>query len=298
MKTDWKVYTLESLDKEKWDQLIYNSDQGNFYNQTSILECLPGKPIFYVKKDYSSGICLPFKNFGPISRIVQPPFIQQLGFISKGKFDIDPYILSKLKRSKIPILRQGYHFNQGNIDLDFGPLKPQIKSSINLVLELSKSLENIRSSYSTNLKRNLKKGLKNEISIEDSISIDDFMGQFFLNMNSRIKSVNPPTISMLKRMLINLKASGQISLLTASKHSETLGGIALGRFKERTTYWLGFSSQKGLEYGAMPLLLDKGIENASKNCTEFDFEGGNLEGTRTFFEQFKPEQKPFPVLIW
>lgn len=298
MKKDWQVHTLNTLDKEKWDQLNKNSRGGSFFNQSFILEALPIVPRFFIYGDYDSGICIPYSKFGPFKRVLQPTFIQKLGFISSKEFD--PSIpLKALQTNRIPFINQGYNFNEGNSDLDFRQLGKRLITKKSLILNLKLGVEEIQKRYSTNLKRNIKKAHKHQLTEKSGQDTTEFVIRFFEEMGNKIPALKEQRKETIKVLLSRLQSMNQLRLVYAEKpQGSKIAGLVLVKFKNRTTYWLGYSTSEGLNLGAMPFLLDSALRKESEDSTIFDFEGGNLKGTKRFFEQFRPEEETYPSLNW
>ena len=114
-------------------------------------------------------------------------------------------------------------------------------------------------------------------------------------LKTLLKRKMHPKIQDLKRAL--KKGQPDIRFFcTVNNKGSVLSGAAFVSFKSRLTYWNGFSSPEGKSVGAMGFLMDQAIKYAAKEHKEFDFESGNLEGTKRFFSQFKPDERHYPII--
>lgn len=289
--------TISDLDIPNWDRLVLKADGAPFYCLSQVLKGLHRNWNFIVQTEnageYGAGIALPVKNFLGLKRIVQPAFCQQLGIINLPKNSKSIFLAEAISHSGIR--HWAYHFNESDQPI----IKEDNLSWIqkdNLVLGLEQDLELIRGGYSKNLKRKLKDAEKSGLSIQE-LTFKEYW-PVYLKQYKSLGTGTPKRAlenlrSVLEKDLPNCKKSFMV--VGNSTDKNLAGGIFIG-FKKRITYWSGFSNQAGKDKGAMAYLMNEMIGIAKGSYDEFDFETGNLEGTRRFFLQFRPEERHFPFL--
>ncbi len=293
-----KKIPLSDLDPKKWNQLVLDSDSAPFYCLFEVLSGLNSKWIFIVDENgsggYDAGMPIPLKNFLWKKRVVQPAFCQQLGIIAIDTAHKSDFLERAL--SIIDIDSWAYHFNETDSSISSGidtlwELKP------NLVLSLNHSQEEIRSSYNSNLKRKLKTAAKSDLTISKQ-EPNDFCPLFiseYTKLGTRTsKKALENVCSVIQSDIPEMEVD--LELVRDTSDRIMAGGIFIG-FGSRITYWSGFSTVAGKDLGAMAYLMEGMISKSVGKYSEFDFETGNLPGTRRFFSQFKPEERKYPVLI-
>jgi len=275
------------IDKNLWDEKIYQSKNGVLYAMSWYLDVAsPGWEALVID-NYSLVMPLPLKSKYGLKYLIQPFYTQQLGVFSDNEISLNtfqkfieaiPYKLYRLQ------LNAGNCFNQ-----EKGLLKP------NFTLSLDKSYDEIKAKYNQNCKRNLKKSDKVHQKVKDNISVEQYLN--FIETNLVFKPIKG-IMSVLKSILIvTLKNdSAKILSVVSEDTNEILASVFLVYWKNRIYYLMPGSSQKGKEFNSMVFLVDKLIKQNSERDILIDFEGSSIEGVARFYKGFGALPEYYPLL--
>jgi hypothetical protein len=278
--------------------MVLISDSGLFYHLSDILFALNQNWEFHVETDqtgdFRMGIALPIKRTLGLKRIIQPAFCQQLGIIGSSEKENQDHFRELLSKSK-GVISWAYQFNEGNFLPTMKQGNENWKEGINLVLKLDKPIEEIQRSYSNNLSRKLKKARASRLSF-NPCKLENILPTLESELLQGLKTLKKRSLSNLMKALNKTIPNLNFHFFKVEDESGELlsGGVFVG-FKKRFTYWAGFSTERGKQFGAMAFLIDQVIDFSKRDYEEFDFESGNLSGTSRFFMQFKPEERLYPI---
>lgn len=293
-----KKYSQKNLDPQKWDELVKNSSQGLFYCLFDILTALHSQWEFFVwqeGEEFQWGTALPVKKAFGFKRVVQPAFCQQLGIM--GNFDgKDADVMEQVIGLSKGIITWAYHLNENNHLSALVHKRFRVLQKRNLVLNLNQPFEERERSYSNNLKRKIKKAHGSGLKLEEQ-TLDVFWPIYSKEYSALPHTGGDGAVENLRKALKSSSESlfRKLYLVHSQDGVPLAGGIFIG-FNKRLTYWSGFSNPLGKDLGAMAFLMNSVIRAHESDFLEFDFETGNLEGTRRFFGQFRPDERPFQVI--
>ncbi|MBA3665074.1 MAG: GNAT family N-acetyltransferase [Bacteroidetes bacterium] len=159
-------------------------------------------------------------------------------------------------------------------------------------INLSKTIEDIKSNFDSKNRNVISKALKEQVSVEENTLSKTDLFSFFNNSLSTTDA-NIYT-EELKNIFIEFSdASNSFSL--EAKKENTLIGVVFCVFDKNVCYYLlgGVNKASGIQ-GVNNLLVQKSIEKAKDlGCITFDFEGSMLKGVEKFFRGFGPELVPY-----
>ena len=139
----------KDIDFNRWDETIASASNAIIYAESWFLNCTTNNQWdALIDDDYVSVMPLPFnRKLLGYHQLYQPFFTQQLGVFSKNSaIDVEPFIEHIPAKFK----RQQYAFNWKNNC-------PSLASKTNLVVDLSKSYEEIESTFSSSLRKRIRK---------------------------------------------------------------------------------------------------------------------------------------------
>ncbi|GIN61997.1 hypothetical protein J27TS8_19900 [Robertmurraya siralis] len=144
-------------------------------------------------------------------------------------------------------------------------------------VDLSLSLDEIRSQYSKNAKRNIRKAVKNEVTISVANSkeeIDQFTNMYYETMDRhKASKFYYFDRSYFHKQLMDTNLSKSV-LLLAWSHSEMIAGVLLLIGNQFAHYHLGASRAEFLSLRPNHLLFDAMIEYAKMCHSKFLHLGG------------------------
>jgi len=269
------------IDKQKWDSVIENAENGLVYAFSWYLDIVSPKWDALVVGDYERVMPLTHKRKYGIKYLIQPPFCQQLGvFPFKMNHNVDLFLNQ---------ISGKFKFIDININYKNSISQYKKTERINSILNLDKPYEFIQSNYSVNTKRNLKKGQSANLNI-----IEDYNYKTIFDFK-RKNAVEQINNSNYKALFQILKRSSEIKkgegYAVHDNSGNLLSAVFLIKDLKRIILLISISSNAGKEKLAMFLLLDYIIKKYSGQNYIFDFEGGSIEGIKRFFEGFGAQKE-------
>lgn len=278
-----KLLKRHQIDFKKYDLCIEKASNTIIYAYSWYLDIVSYKNWqVLVLDDYKAVMPLPFARIKRklfVKMLAQPLFCQQLGvFYTKElkQATIDLF-LKEYQKNKL----FSYQFNHGNSPV-LEKLTPKIEK-VNYELNLNQSHDTIRLNYSKNLKRNLKKALKNDLSLTNTITVNQFLSFKKENTKHHIKKSQYTLMSSLLTQLIQLNKAQFYGVLKEERV------VAIGFFihaNKRIIHLFSASTQKGKTLAAVAYLFDHLIRENAHTNTLFDFEGSMIPGVAQFFKSF------------
>lgn len=272
-----------SIDKEKWDQVISASRNGLIYANSWYLDSVSPNWEALVSDDYTYVFPIPIKRKFKLPYIVQPILTQQLGLFSNQLITSD---IIQLFIKKFPSYSYELNLNEHNH-------LPELDGIPNFVLDLNKSYEELSSNYSKNTVRNISKAQKLHLKIVDELSIETFIS-FYQNTSKTYKSASSECLRNLIEIGLQLgyfKVSGVIN-----EANEMIAALCYTEFKQRITYLAPVSNEEGKKAFAMFYLVDQLIQREALKDKILDFEGSRIEGIARFYKGFGAKNHPYYIL--
>jgi len=275
--------THNEIDFQKWDDTILNAGNSLVYAESWYLDIVSHNWEALVLGDYEYVMPLPVKRKFGLSFLVQPPLTQQLGIFSNQIIDEN---IVELFIKNIPY--RSYHLNLNEQNpFEKGILQP------NLLLPLNKKYNTLFSNYSTNTKRNIKKAQQAQISVSEDITPEQFLEFYFLAMNNEAK----PDKNLTEKIVKTGFEKKKLKLYAANTQGKELTSVlCLLCSGKRLIYLLAASNEKGKEFSAMSLIVDKVIQDFAETNLCFDFEGSKVETIARFYQGFGTEGTTFPQI--
>jgi len=273
------------INKESWNDVISNSPHETIYPYSWYLDACALNWGGFIMNDYECIMPVAFKKVAGLKYTYQPLYCQQLGVYSKQRVDseISRMFLHALKKQ----FNMGdYAFNAGNI---LGEEKGfEITDNVNYVLQLSDQYEEIETNYNEYCKRNIKKAVSHGLEFSKNFKIKDLIA---LKRSFDTADRNEEEYVHMEDFFSDLNRQGKIQVVGARKEGELLAGAIFAYSEQRIVYLFSASSQKGKEYKAMFMILDKIIQLHCGEIRKFDFEGSNISSIANFFRGFgaKPD---------
>lgn len=280
----------EEINFSKWDKCVESSLANMIYAYSWSLDLLADDWDGLVLDDYEAVMPLPFRKKYSFYYLYQAEMMQQGGIFS-----------SKLLNSKIVqefIDAIPSHFRLVEIMLNYTNNFPldMLTQRINLILDLSPSVLNLRTAYSENTKRNIKKAKKQNISLHHSFDWKNILSLFSENKANELKIGK----SWLKRLTaiahaLYHKTYGH-TISAYNTKNQCIAGIFYVYYKKRVYFLFSGSGTEAKSVGAMHFLVDALIEKFAEDQNILDFEGSNNEGLARFYKSFAATEQNYPFL--
>jgi hypothetical protein len=236
-----------------------------------------------VENDYERVMPLTAGRKMGIDYLFQPRFTQQLGIFSQTLLSGD------VVNSFLQAIPRKYRFIEINLNTFNNIEHPgkNFHSWKNHELDLINTYENIRNSYSQNLKRNLKKASQANLSIVKNIKPEDVIAIFKENKGKELEHLTDQDYQLLRRLtyLMIYKRMAQV-VGVYDENNVLIAGVFFVFSHKKAIFYFSATSSKAKEVMAMPWLIDKFISENTGSHLTLDFEGSNNEHLARFYKSF------------
>lgn len=274
---EFQYISRTEVDESQWNHLVENHPISSPYFHTAYLDAVCDWEAI-VSKDYQLIFPLPYRRKKGVNYIYTPDFVQQLGVLSVGTFNMDDVLSLIPKKYKLIELA----FNETNVGW-----KGELRR--NVVLDLSPSYEELHSKFSSNHKRNLKKVFKELVfRTADLRSVWEL---FKSNKGQSLNKFNEVTFEHLSRIF---HSKMDVEVMGAYEGDELLTGMVLVRFQKRHIFLFSGNSDRGKELKGMYGLINREIEQLAGSEGIFDFEGSNDDNLARFYKGFGGREVFYP----
>lgn len=278
-----KYLKHREIDTEKWDACIGKAFNGMVYGWSWYLDLVSEGWEALVENDYERVMPLTKGRKMGIDYLFQPRFTQQLGIFSQT------LLSGEVVKSFLQAIPKKYRFIEINLNTFNNIDEPEkyFHTWKNHELDMISSYENIRDSYSQNLKRNLKKASQFKLSLVKNIKPDDIIAIFRENKGRELENLAEKDYQLLKRLIyvmIYKRIAHTIGVY--DENNVLIAGVFFIFSHKKAIFYFSATSTRAKETRAMPFLIDQFIfENAGSHLT-LDFEGSNNEHLARFYKSF------------
>lgn len=282
------------IDKQRWDECIEASPNGLIYARSFYLDNICPHWSALAGENYEWLLPITHKTKFGIAYLYQPPFTQQLGVFSKAGVLV-PY------QEIIEWLKVHYKFWEVNwnyaTDSRIFISSLQITAANNFILNLSNVYESISSNYHNVLIKNLKRSKSFKPvykTTEDFNTCIDLYRQYYGN---RISHVKPTHYQKFSNICFYASEHKMLQCRQALDNENELLAIALLLYDGKRLYLLmNVTTDAGRKKQANHFLLNEIIREFSGRKLSLDFEGSDLPGVKTFYEDFGAVNQPYFML--
>ena len=278
-----KYLTYEEIDKQRWDECIYNSFNGIVYAYSWYLDIVCPSWEALVENDYERVFPLTGRKKTGINYLYQPCFSQQLGVFSRN-------ILSEeIIENFIKAIPSKYKFVEINFNT-FNKLNSEkfnITRNLTHELDLISSYENLYHNYSENTKRNLKLANNSLLTQSTLTNADVIINLFRLNKGKEIKTLNEKDYLLLKKIVSSGIRKNILQIRTVKNKDEQLcAGAIFIESNRKVIFLFSAINDEAKTNGAMFFLIDSFIKENSQHNLTLDFEGSNNPNLARFYKSF------------
>ncbi|MEO7209528.1 MAG: hypothetical protein ABIY35_01175 [Chitinophagaceae bacterium] len=282
-----QIIPSDKIDQAKWNACIEQSASHLIYAKTFYLDYLADQWHGFVIGDYECVMPVPWRKKYSIRYTYQVPFIQQLGIFGKQSKPDESQLLQALQQF---CTYGDYVFNFCN----GSPTKDCILKN-NFILELS-SYRFISENYSPDLRQNLKKAC-NQILNYKYISHEKAIDIFYELYHIKTPHVPKENYSKFKKLCDHLNISGNVHCREVINAKNETAAIALFLQDGNRIYnMMNSTPVAGRKISANHFLMDKVLEEFCGKNLVFDFEGSDIPGIKSFYENFGATLQPYASL--
>ncbi len=289
-----RYLTYEEIEKEKWDDCIRRSFNGNIYGFSWFLDIVAEHWEGLVENDYERVFPLTQGKKLGIRYLYQPFFTQQLGIFSRNILtqEVVAGFLKAIphKFKWIEILLNSYNRVE---DTDF-----RVVPQINHELDLIKPYESLYKAFSKNTKRNIKKAEKEGVTIANNVKPEKIVELFRNNRGKDIRHLGDREYMRLRRLIYTCIYGNRAEVYGAyTQRNELCAGAFFIKGNRRVTFIFSGLNKEGRHLSAMHCLINEFIRKNATSHLTFDFDGSNDPNLARFYKSFGSKQTTYPKLI-
>lgn len=278
----------QEIDKVKWDACIAKSKSSNIYGCSCYLDAMADHWNGLIINGYETVMPLPWRKKWGIRYIYTPPFIQQLGLYGPHNASNDQNIL------KIIQSFAKYGDYMMSYESYFYAIKANLNRRINLEFDLSVKYGFLRNKYSRDLIRNLNKSSSDQFLYEEEYNLEQTIRLYQANYARRTPHVKEKDYHHFLQLCQFLHERNQCFIRKVSDHNgNKLAVILLLKDKHRLYNLMNITTEDGRKIKANHFLIDKVINEFAGSPLNFDFEGSDLPGVKSFYEHFGAVNNPY-----
>mgnify|MGYP003446364569 FL=1 len=284
MQDSIQIIASHKIDHTKWNLCIEQSAAPLIYAKTFYLDHLTDQWHGMVIGDYHYVMPIPWRKKYFIRYAYQVPFIQQLGIFGKDKMHDESQCLAGLQR----FCKYGdYPFNYSNNHIfKNGVLKN------NYILELSTYPE-VAKNYSPDLRQNLKKASNHALAYKQ-VSYEKAIAMYYELYHHKTPHVHEDLFLRFKSLCKLLNENELIYCREAiNSKNETMAILLLLSDGSRLYNMMNSTTNNGRKISANHFLLDKVMQEFCSKNLVFDFEGSDIPGIKSFYENFGAKLQPY-----
>jgi hypothetical protein len=283
----------DKINRSKWDMCIEESINGMIYAKSWFLDVVAEEWDALVENNYERIFPLVRRKKWGIEYLYQPVFTQQLGLFSKT------LLTEKSVGEFLDAIPSKFRFAEINLNT-FNKVpagKYKTTAWVTHELDLIKSYNALRSSYSTNLKRNLARAEKEGLTLNKNIKPDDVIRLFRENRGRSLKRLGDEAYLKLSRLSYSGIYKGLIQTYGIySKRNDLVAGAIFLQSKKKMIFLFSGLNAEGRETGAMAFLIDQFIREHQHKHLTLDFEGSNDPNLARFYKSFGSARITYPHL--
>ena len=284
------------VNKQRWDDCIDHCPNGLIYAKSIYLDCVcPGWNAL-VHEDYDWVMPLTSRSKFGISYLYQPPFTQQLGVFAKNESVNIPW------REILTITEKKFKYWQYNFNCGTPAIFDQsftVKPATNFVLLLQQGYNSIKLSYANDLLRNLDKSSRQPLyysSNADPVLAIDMYCKLY---GDRMPHVTQADYDRFKMLISHLQNQHKIVCRQVVNDQQEMLAIALLlKDKNRLYNLMNSTTEAGKKIAANHFLMDSIIREFAGQNLILDFEGSDLAGVKSFYQNFGATNQPFYMVTY
>jgi Acetyltransferase (GNAT) domain len=274
-----KYLTNDTINKQKWDACITNAGNSLLYAYSFYLDTMAKNWDAIILNDYEAVMPLTWNKKYGIRYLYQPPFTQQLGVFSKQP------IAENILQSFLEIIKSKFQFAEIFINTD--NISPKVRAHTNCTLSLNVPYQNIWSAYTNDLLKNLKHAEKFSLAYSISEDYNEAVDVYIKEYAARMPHVKERDYTSFKELCSILFKKNMLIIRKVLSASNELLAIALLLKDEKRLYnVLSTVTPAGRKAAANHFLFDRLIKEFAGKINVLDFEGSDIAGIASFYENF------------
>lgn len=286
-----QLLSNHEIDRNLWDKCIIASPNGLIYARSFYLDNMcPGWKAL-AAENYDWVLPLTQRTKWGISYLYQPSFTQQLGVYARPGIDIPfPGIIECLqKHYSFCETDWNYAIERKKICTDF-----QITEATNFILNLNDTYQNLFKNYHNDLVKNLKRSHRFHHLYRETADYNKCIRLYKQYYASRLPMIKDVDYQQFRQMCdCANEHNGVTCREVVNKENEIMACALLLSDGQRLYNIMNTTTEAGRRTAANHFLVDAIIREFSGKDVLFDFEGSDVPGVRSFYENFGAVNQPF-----
>jgi len=281
----------KSIDKQKWDKCISETTNQLIYAYSFYLDNICPTWCAFIDADYRWMLPITWKQKFGIKYLYQPNLTQQLGVFYKKDVQVPSGEIINYIQTNFSYCEVNWNYAT---PIDTLPSTIQHSPATNFILDLHKSYNHIASNYHNDLKKNLKRAANYFINYQNEIHYKKAIELYIQHYSKRMMHVARKDYDAFSEISKYASQNNQLVVRKAiGKNEEILSVALLLKDNNRLYNLMNTTTAQGRKLHANHFLLDAIIREFSGSNLLFDFEGSDLEGVKTFYENFGSINQPY-----
>ena len=276
------------IDYAKWDACISNAPNGLIYGYAYYLSHMAKNWDGLILNDYEAVMPLIWNKKMGIRYCYQPPFMQQAGWFGNFTTELAKELLDKITG----FAKYGdWMFNYNNQELaDW----KETNVLTNYILNLDSDYVSLRKNYKSDLLNNLKTAAKNNLHYTSSNIIEGAINNYMAHYGNRMPHVKEEHYKNFTNLCRQLESTDQCIIREVKNEKGNLISSALLLKDANRIYnMMNTNTEIGRQLSANHFLYDCILKEFAESKLIFDFEGSDLPGVKSFYENFGPVNQPY-----
>jgi len=292
LKHNIEILSSQEIDKNKWNKLVNDCNNGLIYAQSDLLDSLADNWDAVIVGDYDAILPIPHRKKWGIRYSYTVPFVQQLGLIGNLEATHIAEIKSQIQKK----------FCYGTIQLNSGNLAIATQfgatPKTNMYLSLQQPFSVLEQTFKKEISRVSNKLITNNWSVKKNIPIKDCMHLFRRLLGHKLQNIKEQDFERLVLFCHeNKNESLQYYTRAVVNPSGEICSVAvLLRDNKRIYNIINASTAEGKKTSANYLLYYECLKEFSELPLLFDFEGSSIPGIARFYNKFNPLKEFY--FIW
>lgn len=286
-----KYLTHNMIDKNRWDECIAKSFNGNVYVWSWYLDIVHPQWEALVENDYENVMPLTGNKKYGVNYLFQPFFVQQLGVFSQKSLS------SKIIENFFKAIPQKYLFAEIRLNV-YNKIDENlnyVKTYRNVELNLTCDYQNIYNHYNSNTKRNLAKAKTSNLILTENISPETIINLFKNNKGKEIKQWKDKEYNRLLDLIHAATYREKCFLYGVNNiDNQVVAGAVFMYSHNRIIFLFSGADKSNKEKHGLTLIIDRVIRDFSKTNNTFDFEGSDNEELARFYKGFGGKEVYYP----
>ena len=276
------------IDYAKWDACISNASNGLIYGYAYYLTHMAKNWDALILNDYEAVMPLIWNKKMGIRYCYQPPFMQQAGWFGNLTTELAKQLLEKITG----FTKYGdWMFNYGNLEVAYWNGS---NSLTNYVINLDLDYLGLRKNYKTVLLNNLKIASKRYLEYTSSNDIDAVIQHYRAYYGDRIPHVKEAHYKNFANLCHQLRTTEQCIIREVKdEQSNIISSVLLLKDSNRIYNVINIITKNGRRLSGNHYLYDCILKEFAGSKLIFDFEGSDLPGVKSFYENFGPVNQPY-----